>query len=82
METVRGSEKKGTGMMSAVKPMRLSFRHILDDNMTSAGSPFKKRLNDIFSTGAAANKCFAFEDIILNTSPERMEGLRRTPFTQ
>ena len=56
-------------LMSAVKPMRLSFKHILESgdnsNTTAGSSPFKKRLNDIFSAGSA--KCFAFEDIILNT---------------
>jgi hypothetical protein len=60
-------------MMSAVKPMRLSFKHIQDpgDASTSAGnsSPFKKRLNDIFTTGGA-NKFYAFEDIIM-TSPAK-----------
>ncbi len=58
-------------MMSAVKPMRLSFKHIIDpgsgDSNSTAGSPFKKRLNDVFSGGSG--KCFAFEDIILNTQP-------------
>lgn len=61
-------------MMSAVKPMRLSFKHILEPNEgnTTATSPFKKRLNDLFS--ANSKQGFAFEDIILNTqnnSPER-----------
>jgi len=60
--------------MSAVKPMRLSFKNIIDqhDASTSAGnsSPFKKRLNDIFTTGGA-NKFYAFEDIIMNTSPAK-----------
>ena len=60
-------------MMSAVKPMRLSFKHIQDPNdaSTSAGnsSPFKKRLNDIFTTGGA-NKFYAFEDILM-TSPAK-----------
>jgi hypothetical protein len=63
--------------MSAVKPMRLSFKHIQgipegDASTAGSTSPFKKRLNDIFSAGGSG-KCFAFEDIILNTQPNSPE---------
>lgn len=66
--------------MSAVKPMRLSFKHIQDPNSgggdtSTTNSPFKKKLNDLFSGGT--NKCFAFDDIFLNTSPD--QKLRRSP---
>ena len=72
LDSARGSEMKAAPIqaMSAVKPMRLSFKHILGgegDTSTAGSSPFKKRLNDIFSGGSG--KCFAFEDIILNTQP-------------
>ncbi len=59
-------------MMSAVKPMRLSFKHIIDPSTaggdSTSGSPFKRRLNDIFSGGT---KGFGFEDIFLSASPDK-----------
>lgn len=70
-----GSEIKqnNPALMSAVKPTRLSFKHIIEPNEgnTTTGSPFKKRLGDLFSN----NRGFAFEDIILQTaSPEKRKG--------
>lgn len=66
-ETIKNSEHKANNiLMSTVKPMRLSFKHIIepgsgDSNTTAAsGSPFKKRLNDLFTGGSK----FAFEEII------------------
>ena len=85
LDSVRGSEIKvninpAAAIMSAVKPMRLSFKHIQEPgsgggDTSTTNSPFKKRLNDIFSGGT--NKCFAFDDIFLNTSPDQQ--LRRSP---
>ena len=68
METARGSEVKGANnpvLMSAVKPMRLSFKHIIETNEgnTTTGSPFKKRLGDLFTTNNAKHN--VFEDLIL-----------------
>ena len=59
--------------MSAVKPMRLSFHQIIDPSTaggesSTGGSPFKKRLNDLFSGGI---KGFGFEDIFLSASPDK-----------
>jgi len=74
---VRGSEiKVNINPMSAVKPMRLSFKHIIDpstaggDNTSvSGGSPFKRRLNDFYTN---ASKGFGvFEDIFLSASPDK-----------
>jgi hypothetical protein len=55
-------------MMSAVKPMRLSFKHIIEPNEgnTTTGSPFKKRLGDLFTTNNAKHN--VFEDLILQTA--------------
>ena len=60
--------------MSAVKPTRLSFKHINEPpqltttqyDTTNAGSPFKKRLGDMFSTATHGGKTqpFGFEDLI------------------
>lgn len=60
--------------MSAVKPMRLSFHQIIDPSTaggesSTSGSPFKKRLNDLFSGGV---KGFGFEDIFLSASPDKI----------
>jgi hypothetical protein len=68
-----GSEMKNNNpaLMSAVKPTRLSFKHIIEPNEgnTTTGSPFKKRLGDLFSNNRGG---FAFEDIILQTaSPDK-----------
>jgi hypothetical protein len=80
MESARGTEIKvnvqnnNQGVvMSAVKPMRLSFHQIIDPSTaggesSSGGSPFKKRLTDLFSGGA---KGFGFEDIFLSASPDK-----------
>ena len=79
MESARGTEIKvnvqnNQGIiMSAVKPMRLSFHQIIDPSTaggesSSGGSPFKKRLTDLFSGGA---KGFGFEDIFLSASPDK-----------
>ena len=79
LESARGTEIKvnvqnNQGViMSAVKPMRLSFHQIIDPSTaggesSSGGSPFKKRLTDLFSGGA---KGFGFEDIFLSASPDK-----------
>ena len=86
LESARGTEIKvnvqnNQGIvMSAVKPMRLSFHQIIDPSTaggesSSGGSPFKKRLTDLFSGGA---KGFGFEDIFLSASPDKT---RRRPTT-
>ena len=80
-KTVRGSEMKNNNnvLMSAVKPTRLSFKHIIEPNEgnTTTGSPFKKRLGDLFSHNRGG---FAFEDIILQTaSPEKKRYLEGSP---
>jgi len=65
--------KQNPALMSAVKPTRLSFKHIIEPNEgnTTTGSPFKKRLGDLFSNNRNGGG-FAFEDIILQTaSPEK-----------
>lgn len=86
LESAKGTEIKvnvqnNQGIvMSAVKPMRLSFHQIIDPSTaggesSSGGSPFKKRLTDLFSGGA---KGFGFEDIFLSASPDKT---RRGPTT-
>jgi hypothetical protein len=63
--------------MSAVKPMRLSFKNILDPNSegptTAGSSPFKRRLNEMFSAGGYG--VGRFDDLLMTTSsPSKMEG--------
>ena len=65
--------------------MRLSFKHIQDPNSgggdtSTTNSPFKKKLNDLFSGGT--NKCFAFDDIFMNTSPDQQLRQRGSPKKQ
>ena len=65
--------------MSAVKPMRLSFHHIIDPSTaggeSTSGSPFKKRFGEFFTGGT---KGFGFEDIFQSASPDKT---RRTQAT-